>query len=174
MQSFGVVSNNSDKLYIEENYGDQIKEYLERGKKKMNEQFYSLNIGDNKVTIDLSKVRKQGLIYNKGVFGKKAKVVIYYVDRPEKPEINIELNTDDEAKQTYNAILQKLNKWADDANSSKLLRMSEEIDLLREQKELLLSEKDVLMQVFNTFKEMMELVDQEKSTDTLIKTIKSL
>lgn len=137
-------------------------------------QFLTLNIGSSKATIDLSKVRKQGLIFEKTMFGRKPKIVIYYEDRPDTPEVNFELNSDDEAKKVYEGIESKLNKWAESANSAKIKVLEQELELMREQKEAFLEEKEVLMEVFNKFKEMMQILDEDEKTEEMIKNIKEL
>jgi len=137
-------------------------------------QFLTLDIGSNKATIDLSKVRKQGLIFEKSIFGKKPKIVIYYNDRPDTPEVNFELNSEEEAEKVYSDIQKKLNRWAEDSNSAKLQILEKELDIMREQKEALLEEKQVLMDVFNQFKEMMQIMEDDTKTSSLVDTIKEM
>ena len=137
-------------------------------------QFLTLNIGNNKATIDLSKVRKQGLIFEKSIFGKKPKIVIYYLDRPETPEVNFELNSEDEARKVYDKIEKKLETWAEESNSSKIALLEKELKLMREQKEAMLEEKEILMKVFNSFKEMMQIMEDDNKTSSLVETIKNI
>ena len=137
-------------------------------------QFLTLDIGSNKATIDLSKVRKQGLLFEKSMFGKKPKIVIYYLDRPETPEVNFELNSEDEARKVYDKINKRLEEWADASNSAKIARLEKELEVMHEQKQAMIEEKEVLMDVFNSFKEMMQIMEDDKKTSTLVSTIKDL
>lgn len=141
---------------------------------KIMEQFLTLDIGSSKATIDLSQVRKCGLVADKGVFGKKPKIVIYYNDRPDTPEVNFELKTTDEAEETYKVIKRKLDDWATHSNSSKIAKLEKELEIMREQKDAIISEKEVLMDVFGKFKEMMQIMEDETKTSELVETIKSL
>ncbi len=138
------------------------------------EQFLTLNIGSSKATIDLSKVRKCGLVSEKGVFGRKPKIVIYYNDRPDIPEVNFELQTDDEANNVYKNINTKLDQWAAASNSSKIALLEKELDILYQQKDAMVSEKAVLLEVFNQFKEMMQIMEDDTKTSQLVDTIKAL
>jgi len=137
-------------------------------------QFLTLDIGSNKATIDLSKVRKQGLLFEKSIFGKKPKIVIYYNDRPEVPEVNFELNSEDEARKVYDKINNKLEAWADASNSANITRLEKELVVMKEQKEAMLEEKEVLMDVFNSFKEMMQIMEDDNKTSSLVDTIEKL
>lgn len=137
-------------------------------------QFMTLDIGSNKATIDLSKVRKQGLLFEKSMFGKKPKIVIYYNDRPDTPEVNFELNSEDEARKVYDKINTKLEAWADASNSANIARLEKELEVMREQKQAMLEEKEVLMSVFNSFKEMMQIMEDDNKTSSLVATIKDL
>lgn len=137
-------------------------------------QFLTIDIGSNKATIDLSKVRKQGLVFEKSILGKKPKIVIYYTDRPEIPEVNFELNSEDEARSIYDRITSKLNKWAENSNSAKLQILKQELELMKDQKEALIAETAILKEVFEQFKEMMQIMESDESTSTLVKTIKAM
>ena len=145
-------------------------------KKKVNKmnQFLTLDIGSNKATIDLSKVRKQGLVFEKTMFGKKPKIVIYYQDRPETPEVNFELNSEEEARSVYESIKNKLNSWAQEANSARLQILEQELELMKQQKEALIEETKVLKEVFNQFKEMMQIMEDDTKTSSLVDTIKAM
>ena len=149
-------------------------EYWNTNKENKMNQFLTLDIGSNKATIDLSKVRKQGLVFEKTMFGKKPKIVIYYEDRPETPEVNFELNSEDEATSVYDNNTRKLNNWAEGSNSARLQIMEKELEIMKEQKDALLEEKKVLMDVFNQFKEMMQIMDDDTKTASLVDTIKSM
>lgn len=138
------------------------------------EQFLTLNIGSSKATIDLSKVRKSGLVSEKSMFGKKPKIVIYYNDRPDTPEVNFELQSEEEANDIYHSIKQKLDRWAQDSNSSRISLLKQELDAMEEQKKAMLEEKEILMDVFGQFKEMMQIMEDETKTSELINTIKEL
>lgn len=138
------------------------------------EQFLTLNIGSSKATIDLSKVRKCGLVSEKGVFGRKPKIVIYYNDRPDTPEVNFELQTDDEANNVYKNINTKLDQWAAASNSSRIASLEKELDILYQQKDAMVAEKVVLLEVFNQFKEMMQIMEDDTKTSQLVDTIKAL
>jgi hypothetical protein len=137
-------------------------------------QFLTLDIGSNKATVDLSKVRKQGLLFEKSMFGKKPKIVIYYLDRPETPEVNFELNSEDEARKVYDKINKRLEEWAEASNSAKIAILERELEVMREQKEAMLEEKEVLMDVFNSFKEMMQIMEDDNKTSSLVETIKDM
>lgn len=137
-------------------------------------QFLTLDIGSNKATIDLSKVRKQGLLFEKSMFGKKPKIVIYYNDRPEIPEVKFELNSEDEARKVYDRVNNKLEAWADASNSANIARLEKELEVMKEQKEAMLEEKEVLMGVFNSFKEMMQIMEDDNKTSSLVSTIKDM
>ncbi len=134
-------------------------------------QFLTLTIGSNKATIDLSKVRKQGLVAQKTLFGSKSKIVIYYQDRPDTPEVNFELNNDDEAQMIYKNINEKLDAWTSYHNSSNIALLEKELVIMREQKQAMLEEKEILMEVFNQFKEMMQIMEDESETTKLINTV---
>lgn len=155
-----VVASASEKMKNEGNYNM--------------EQFLTLNIGSSKATIDLSKVRKCGLVSEKGVFGRKPKIVIYYNDRPDTPEVNFELQTDDEANNVYKNINTRLDQWAAASNSSKIAAMEKELDILYQQKDAMVAEKVVLLEVFNQFKEMMQIMEDDTKTSQLVDTIKAL
>lgn len=137
-------------------------------------QFVTISIGNNKATIDLSKVRKQGLIFEKSMLGRKPKIVIYYTDRPDVPEVNFELNGEEEAKQVYNKIESALNSWAENSNSARIIQMERELELMREQKTAIMEEKEILMQVFAQFKEMMQIMETENTTSAFLEKIESL
>lgn len=137
-------------------------------------QFITLDIGSNKATIDLSKVRKQGLLFEKSMFNKKPKIVIYYLDRPQTPEFNFELNSEDEARKVYAEIENSLESWAEKSNSAKIAVLERELEVMREQKEAMLEEKQVLMEVFNSFKEMMQIMEDDNKTSSLVSTINDL
>lgn len=137
-------------------------------------QFLTLNVGSSKATIDLSKVRKCGLVTGKNMFGKKHKIIIYYNDRPDIPEVNFELQTDDEALTVYKNINSKLEQWAEASNASKIAAMQKELEILYQQKEAMQEEKAILLDVFNQFKEMMQIMEDETKTSKLVDTIKSL
>ena len=137
-------------------------------------QFLTLNVGSSKATIDLSKVRKCGLVTGKNVFGKKHKIIIYYNDRPDIPEVNFELQTDVEALTVYKNINSKLEQWAEASNASKIAAMQKELEILYQQKEAMQEEKAILLDVFNQFKEMMQIMEDETKTSKLVDTIKSL
>ena len=156
-----------------EDFLNNIKPKNKKKVRTMN-QFLTMDIGSNKATIDLSKVRKQGLIFEKSMFGKKPKIVIYYNDRPDTPEVNFELNSEEEARNIYNNIRNKLNKWAEEANSAKIQVLEKELKLMREQKTAMLEEKEVLMSVFNQFKEMMQIMEDDTKTSDLVKSIKEM
>ena len=137
-------------------------------------QFLTLNVGSSKATIDLSKVRKCGLVTGKNMFGKKHKIIIYYNDRPDIPEVNFELQTDVEALTVYKNINNKLEQWAEASNASKIAAMQKELEILYQQKEAMQEEKAILLDVFNQFKEMMQIMEDETKTSKLVDTIKSL
>lgn len=137
-------------------------------------QFLTLNVGSSKATVDLSKVRKCGLVSEKGMFGKKPKIVIYYNDRPDTPEVNFELQSEDEANSVYKNINSKLDAWAEASNSSKIAAMEKELEILYQQKDAMVEEKTVLLDVFNQFKEMMQIMEDDTKTSQLVDTIKSL
>ncbi len=137
-------------------------------------QFLTLNVGSSKATIDLSKVRKCGLVTGKNMFGKKHKIIIYYNDRPDIPEVNFELQTDLEAITVYKNINTKLEQWAEASNASKIAAMQKELEILYQQKEAMQEEKAILLDVFNQFKEMMQIMEDETKTSKLVDTIKSL
>lgn len=137
-------------------------------------QFLTLNVGSSKATIDLSKVRKCGLVTGKNMFGKKHKIIIYYNDRPDIPEVNFELQTDVEALTVYKNINSKLEQWAEASNASKIAAMQKELEILYQQKEAMQEEKAILLDVFNQFKEMMQIMEDETKTSKLVDTIKSL
>lgn len=137
-------------------------------------QFLTLDIGSNKATVDLSKVRKQGLLFEKSMFGKKPKIVIYYIDRPETPEVNFELNSEDEARKVYSKINSRLEDWAEASNSAKIAILERELEVMHEQKQAMLEEKEVLMDVFNSFKEMMQIMEDDNKTSSLVETIKDM
>ena len=137
-------------------------------------QFLTLDIGSNKATVDLSKVRKQGLLFEKSRFGKKPKIVIYYIDRPETPEVNFELNSEDEARKVYSKINSRLEDWAEASNSAKIAILERELEVMHEQKQAMLEEKEVLMDVFNSFKEMMQIMEDDNKTSSLVETIKDM
>ena len=137
-------------------------------------QFLTLNVGSSKATIDLSKVRKCGLVNGKNMFGTKHKIVIYYNDRPDIPEVNFELQTDVEAITVYKNINSKLEQWAEASNASKIAAMQKELEILYQQKEAMQEEKAILLDVFNQFKEMMQIMEDETKTSKLVDTIKSL
>ena len=138
------------------------------------DQFLTLDIGSSKATIDLSKVRKAGLVFEKGVFAKKPKIVIYYDDRPDTPEVNFELQSADEANSVYDSINRKLDRWAEKYRESKISALKEELSIMREQKTAMEEEKEVLMDVFEQFKEMMQIMEDDTKTSTLVQTIKEL
>jgi hypothetical protein len=138
------------------------------------EQFLTLDIGSNKATIDLSQVRKQGLVFEKTMFGKKPKIMIFYKDRPDIAEVNFELNSEEEARSVYSSITKKLDKWAEESNSARLLLLQDELTIMREQKESQKEEIEVLMNVFNQFKEMMQIMEDDTKTSSLVETIKAL
>lgn len=140
---------------------------------KMN-QFLTLDIGSSKATIDLSKVRKSGLVSEKGLFGKKPKIVIYYNDRPDIPEVNFELQTEDEAKSVYKHINSKLDQWAEASNSSKIAALEKELEVLYQQKDAMIEEKTILLDVFTQFKEMMQIMEDDTKTSQLVDTIKAM
>ena len=137
-------------------------------------QFLTLNVGSSKATIDLSKVRKCGLVTGKNMFGKKHKIIIYYNDRPDIPEVNFELQTDLEAVTVYKNINSKLEQWAEASNASKIAAMQKELEILYQQKEAMQEEKAILLDVFNQFKEMMQIMEDETKTSKLVDTIKNL
>ena len=137
-------------------------------------QFLTLNVGSSKATIDLSKVRKCGLVTGKNMFGNKHKIIIYYNDRPDIPEVNFELQTDLEAVTVYKNINSKLEQWAEASNASKIAAMQKELEILYQQKEAMQEEKAILLDVFNQFKEMMQIMEDETKTSKLVDTIKSL
>jgi len=137
-------------------------------------QFLSLDIGNNKVTIDLSKVRKQGLIVERTLLGKKPKVVIYYDDRPETPEVNIELSSEEEAQNVFGRIQDKLNKWSEASSSARLKILEQELEIMRQQKKAMVDEKKVLLEVFDKFKEMMQIMEDDTKTSSLVESIKEL
>ena len=163
----------AQKQYAKDFIGGIKKVKITKKVSNMN-QFLTLDIGSNKATIDLSKVRKQGLVFEKTVFGKKPKIVIYYNDRPETPEVNFELNSEEEARSVYDSIKNKLNKWAEESNSARLQILEKELDLMQQQKEAMLEEKEVLMGVFNHFKEMMQIMEDDTKTSDLVKSIKEM
>ena len=138
------------------------------------EQFYNLNLGQNRATIDLSKVRKQGLINNRGVFGKKPKIEIYYIDRPTEPEINIEFSNQEEAELTFKKITKKLDEWAAESNAKKIQFLEEEIKLLEQQKEQLVQQTEILNKAFEQFKEIMQIMDIESDKEKLLNEVKEL
>ena len=119
-------------------------------------------------------IRKQGLIFEKTIFGKKPKIVIYYNDRPNIPEVSFELNSEEEARRIYNKINRKLEEWAEKSNSAKIAALEKELEVMKQQKEALLEEKEILMKVFETFKEMMQIMEDDNKTSTLIETIKKI
>lgn len=178
----------SDKIFAEQKkhkaYADEfIKDLLgsdeksskiKKGNKMAIEQFLTLDIGSNKATIDLSQVRKQGLVFEKTMFGKKPKIMIFYKDRPDTPEVNFELNSEEEARSVYNNITKKLDRWAEESNSARLQILQQELEIMREQKEAQKEEIDVLMQVFNQFKEMMQIMEDDTKTSSLVETIKKM
>ncbi len=145
-----------------------------KGNKMAIEQFLTLDIGSNKATIDLSQVRKQGLVFEKTMFGKKPKIMIFYKDRPDTPEVNFELNSEEEARSVYNNITKKLDKWAEESNSARLQILQQELEIMREQKEAQKEEIVVLMEVFGQFKEMMQIMEDDTKTSSLVDTIKAM
>ena len=147
---------------------------IKKGTKMAIEQFLTLDIGSNRATIDLSQVRKQALVFEKTMFGKKPKIMIFYKDRPDTPEVNFELNSEGEAHLVYNSITKKLDKWAEESNSARLLILQEELEIMREQKEAQKEEIEVLMSVFNQFKEMMQIMENDTKTSSLVESIKAL
>lgn len=164
---------------IQEAFASDLKADLtqrkkQKGNKMAIEQFLTLNIGSNKATIDLSQVRKQGLVFEKSMFGKKPKIMIFYKDRPETAEVNFELNSEEEARSVYDNITKKLDRWAEDSNSARLQVLQEELSIMREQKETQKEEIAVLMNVFNQFKEMMQIMEDDTKTSSLVDSIKSL
>ena len=152
---------------------EKIKTMNDIKEQNMN-QFLTLNVGSSKATIDLSKVRKCGLVTGKNMFGKKHKIIIYYNDRPDIPEVNFELQTDLEAVTVYKNINSKLEQWAEASNASKIAAMQKELEILYQQKEAMQEEKAILLDVFNQFKEMMQIMEDETKTSKLVDTIKSL
>ncbi len=162
-----------DAKYAQDFIDDIISTKTKKKVEKMN-QFLTLDIGSNKATIDLSKVRKQGLVFEKTMFGKKPKIVIYYQDRPETPEVNFELNSEEEARSVYESIKNKLNSWAQEANSARLQILEQELELMKQQKEALIEETKVLKEVFNQFKEMMQIMEDDTKTSSLVDTIKAM
>ena len=152
---------------------EKIKTMNDIKEQNMN-QFLTLNVGSSKATIDLSKVRKCGLVNGKNMFGTKHKIVIYYNDRPDIPEVNFELQTDVEAVTVYKNINSKLEQWAEASNASKIAAMQKELEILYQQKEAMQEEKAILLDVFNQFKEMMQIMEDETKTSKLVDTIKSL
>ena len=152
---------------------EKIKTMNDIKEQNMN-QFLTLNVGSSKATIDLSKVRKCGLVNGKNMFGTKHKIVIYYNDRPDIPEVNFELQTDVEAITVYKNINSKLEQWAEASNASKIAAMQKELEILYQQKEAMQEEKAILLDVFNQFKEMMQIMEDETKTSKLVDTIKSL
>jgi len=173
----GLKERISEHINNSVNFKDDLLKYVkpqDNIKGHSMNQFLTLDIGSNKATIDLSKVRKQGLIFEKSMFGKKPKIVIYYNDRPDTPEVNFELNSEEEAEKVYNDIQKKLNRWAEDSNSARLQLLEKELDIMKEQKEALLEEKQVLMDVFNQFKEMMQIMEDDTKTSSLVDVIKEM
>lgn len=148
--------------------------YDKRTEGNIMNQFMTLDIGSNKATIDLSKVRKQGLVFEKTMFGRKPKIVIYYIDRPDVPEVNFELNSEEEAQSVYKKINVQLEKWAEESNSAQITRLERELEVMREQKVAMIEEKEVLMSVFNSFKEMMQIMEDDNKTSSLLAKIDSL
>ena len=138
------------------------------------EQFLTLDIGSSKATIDLSKVRKSGLVYDKGLFGKKPKIVIYYTDNTEDPEISFELQTSDEAEETYAIIERRLDRWATESNSIKIQNLRDQLVLMEQQKQAMVDQTETLLVVFDKFKEMMAILEDETETSSLVATIKAL
>lgn len=172
-----LVYNSNNRPNNDAVYNDYRKVFLDEIKKieeKVMNQFLTLDIGSNKATVDLSKVRKQGLLFEKSLLGRKPKIVIYYLDRPDVPEVNFELNSEDEARKVYEKINRKLDEWAESSNSAQIARLEKELELMREQKQAILEEKEVLMDVFNSFKEMMQIMESDKKTSSLLKTIKDM
>lgn len=161
------------KIHDEEYTSTQSKKTIKTEVNIMN-QFMTLDIGSNKATLDLSKVRKQGLVFEKTMFGRKPKIVIYYIDRPDVPEVNFELNSEDEAQSVYKKINTQLEKWAEESNSAKITRLERELEVMREQKTAILEEKEVLMSVFNSFKEMMQIMEDDTKTSTLLSKIEAM
>lgn len=160
--------------FIKDLLGSDEKSVIKKANKMAIEQFLTLDIGSNKATIDLSQVRKQGLVFEKTMFGKKPKIMIFYKDRPDTPEVNFELNSEEEARSVYNSITKKLDRWAEESNSARLLILQEELEIMREQKEAQKEEIEVLMSVFNQFKEMMQIMEDDTKTSSLVETIKAL
>jgi len=160
--------------FIKDLFGSDKKTVTKKDTKMAIEQFLTLDIGSNKATIDLSQVRKQGLVFEKTMFGKKPKIMIFYKDRPDTPEVNFELNSEEEARSVYNSITKKLDRWAEESNSARLLILQEELEIMREQKEAQKEEIEVLMSVFNQFKEMMQIMEDDTKTSSLVETIKAL
>ena len=160
--------------FIKDLFGSDKKTVTKKETKMAIEQFLTLDIGSNKATIDLSQVRKQGLVFEKTMFGKKPKIMIFYKDRPDTPEVNFELNSEEEARSVYNSITKKLDRWAEESNSARLLILQEELEIMREQKEAQKEEIEVLMSVFNQFKEMMQIMEDDTKTSSLVETIKAL
>ena len=67
-----------------------------------------------------------------------------------------------------------MEQWAEASNASKIAAMQKELEILYQQKEAMQEEKAILLDVFNQFKEMMQIMEDETKTSKLVDTIKSL
>lgn len=146
----------------------------EQKEEKTMNQFQSMEAGSSIAGLDLSKIGKYALVSDKGLFGKKPKIVVFFHDRPDIPAVNFELQNDEEAQAIYNKLEKSLNQWAEEANSSKVRQLEKEIEVREKEKQALIEQTEVLMTIFNKFKDMMQLMEDETKTSELVASIKGM
>ena len=172
---FGGYSGDDDSYDSEYSSSSTKKKKKKRKKKKMStDQFLNMDVGSSLAGIDLSKIGKYALVSDKGFLGKKPKIVIFFHDRPDTPAVNFELQSDEEAQKIYKRLEKALNAWAEEANSSKVRRLEAEIEQHEKKTEALMEQNKVLMGVFDKFKEMMHIMEDETKTSELVATIKDM
>jgi len=142
-------------------------------KKKLN-QFMSVEVGNSLAGVDLSRIGKFALINEKSLFGQKPKVVVFFHDNPDTPAMNFELQSDKEARTIYKQLEEALNTWAEEVNSSKIQQLMKEIEVRQQEKQALIEQNAILMGVFEKFKEMMQIMEDETKTSELVATIKNM
>lgn len=137
-------------------------------------QFLTISVGNNKATIDLSKILKAGLIKNNGLIGEKAKILLYYNDNENKPALFFEFNSYNEAEAAYSNINHKLNEWAEESNAAKLKLAEEELKIMKEQKKILMEQIEIFNRNFEKFKELLNVLDDENVDENKLKELENV
>jgi len=131
--------------------------------------YYSINVNGNIVGIDLSRVKKIGFLKKEGLVLKKPTVLVYF-DGSDKPEFSFEFNNYSDAEHLYYKIESKLKEYLDEETDKKIKNLTKELELIKEQNNILKETVNNLKIITKEFSKMIEsLVETEEVSDLLQK-----